>query len=101
MELISLVAGGSVAATAFMEGKRGGLVGIVIGLLIGVSVGFGVFWATRKAIKWTVMRHGLHQPQLSPSRLALAWGLLFGTAIWMVLACVAVTLLMRLIVRHL
>ena len=101
MELLSLIAGGSVAAAACMEGKQGGALGILIGLLLGLPAGFAVFWTTRKTIKRTVIRHGLHQAQLPPSRLALAWGLLAGTFVWMIVAGVAVTWLMKLIVRHL
>ncbi len=101
MELLSLIAGVSVATIACLEGKQGGIVGILIGLLLGLPAGFGVFWATRITIKKTIIRHGLYEAQLSPARLALAWGLIAGTFFGVVIAGVAVIWLMRLIVRHL
>lgn len=95
------MAGATIFIAAFMEGRKGGTLGILIGLLIGLGIGFGVFWTTRKALKWTLTRHGLYKAQLSPARMALVWGLIFATFVWMVLAGIAASWLTRLAVSRL
>lgn len=100
-EFLSLIAGATVFIGAFIEGRKGGALGILIGLLIGLGVGFGVFWTTRKTIKWTLTWHQLYDAKLSPARMALTWGLIIATFVWMVLASITVTWLTRLIVRYL
>ncbi len=101
MEILSLVAGVTVVVAGFMEGKRGGALGILIGLIIALPAGFGIFWTTRRLLKRTVMRHQLHEAQLSPARLALSWVLVIGAIVWMVIGAFGVTWLTGLVVRHL
>ena len=100
-EFLSLMGGATMFIAAFMEGRKGGALGILIGLLIGLGAGFGVFWTTRKSLKWTITRHGLYKAQLSPARMALVWSLILAIFVWMVLAGIAVSWLTRLVVRHL
>jgi O-antigen/teichoic acid export membrane protein len=100
-DFLSLIAGGSVFTVAFMEGRKGGALGVFVGLLIGLAAGLAVFWTTRKTLKWTITRHKLHKSNLSPERLAFAWGLILAALAWMVIAGITVTWLTRIVVGHL
>jgi hypothetical protein len=95
MDLLSVIAGGSVFIAAFMEGRKAGSLGTLLGLVLGLALGFVTLWGTRTGLKWAVGRLRLDDPNPPPLRLALAWLLCLAALVATVLAMIAVSWLAR------
>jgi len=99
MDLLSVIAGGSVFIAAFMEGRKAGSLGTLLGLVLGLALGFVMFWGTRMGLKGTVRRLQLDEPNPPPLRLALAWLLCLAVPVATILAMIAVSWLARHVIH--
>jgi cell division protein FtsX len=99
IELLSLMAGGTVFFAAFMEGKKAGVLGTSIGLVLGLALGFGVFWGTRVTLKRAIQRLNLQEPKPPPLRLALSWFICLAVFVGMVAAGIFASWFTRLVIH--
>jgi hypothetical protein len=99
LEYLSLTAGVTVVISAFMEGKKGGAVGISVALVLGLMIGLAAFWGTRSALRWTCGRLNLYEPNLPPLRLALSWVVCVAVFVWMAALAFIVTWLTKRLVH--
>jgi|YNPBryantNP2012_1023418.scaffolds.fasta_scaffold74025_1 uncharacterized membrane protein len=99
IELLSLMAGGTVFFAAFMEGKKTGVFGTSIGLVLGFALGVGVFWGTRVTLKWVIRRLNLQEPNPPPLRLALSWFICLAVFVGMAASGILTSWLTRLLIQ--
>jgi len=101
IEFLSLTAGMTVFVTAFIEGRKAGVLGTSVGLVLGLAIGFGVFWGTRVTLKWAVGRLNLHEANPPPLRLALSWLICLGVLAAMVASVIITSWFTRLVIHSL